>query len=118
MIYIHRAGHGRLDLADGTTIVGNFSKTLQYTPNSTNSNLETKNENPYMEGEPDGPVEVLFGDGGFYKGVLLYFIGNVDVILISAIENIVIIVLIIFIDECANKDIFMYANIKIFIIFY
>jgi hypothetical protein len=42
----------------GTTIVGNFSKKLQHVSNFNTTNVEEKKENPYLEGDPDGPVEV------------------------------------------------------------
>eukprot|EP01039_Chlorochromonas_danica_P000636 gene638-691_t len=58
-----RHGKGRLDLADGTTIIGDFSITRV-------SSLPSCPEfdNPYLEGEPTGQVEIHFGDGGYYRG--------------------------------------------------
>lgn len=58
-----RSGNGRLDLADGTTIIGRFS-TAQI------SSLPATNgfKNPYLDGEPNGAMEIFFADGGYYKG--------------------------------------------------
>lgn len=59
-------GHGRWDLADGTTIVAPFLCKTQHEeplPNAVFSN-------PYKDGEPDGEVEILFSDGGLYKGMM------------------------------------------------
>lgn len=60
-----RKGRGRLDYGDGTTIVGNFG---------VNTQVQNKSsllfDNPYLNGEPNGDVEVLFGDGAIYKGVM------------------------------------------------
>eukprot|EP01038_Epipyxis_sp_PR26KG_P013712 gene13712-18392_t len=58
-----RNGRGRLDLQDGTTIVGSFGVTI---PNKAPESSEFIN--PYMEGEPNGTVEINFGDGGLYRG--------------------------------------------------
>lgn len=61
-------GYGRLDLANGTTITGNFGFT-QPTP----SPIITKGfENPYCDGEPNGKnIEILFADGAIYQGEML-----------------------------------------------
>eukprot|EP00604_Paraphysomonas_vestita_P000293 CAMPEP_0174826580 /NCGR_PEP_ID=MMETSP1107-20130205/44282_1 /TAXON_ID=36770 /ORGANISM="Paraphysomonas vestita, Strain GFlagA" /LENGTH=341 /DNA_ID=CAMNT_0016060097 /DNA_START=611 /DNA_END=1634 /DNA_ORIENTATION=+ len=58
-------GYGRLDLANGTTIVGNFG-IEQETPKL----LHTAGfDNPYRDGEPNGKnIEILFADGGIYQG--------------------------------------------------
>eukprot|EP01041_Mallomonas_annulata_P004693 gene4693-9301_t len=58
-----RRGYGTLDLANGTTITGNFGVKLQHT-----CHVEGEFENPYLEGEPIGEVEVLFSDGSMFKG--------------------------------------------------
>ena len=54
-----------MDMADGTTITGSFStKLMRRTP-------ECKAFiNPYKEGEANGLMEVYYGDGGFYKGMM------------------------------------------------
>lgn len=60
-----RRGRGRLDLADGTTITGTFGLRL------TRKSPECKAfVNPYKEGEPNGQMEIHFGDGGYYKGMM------------------------------------------------
>jgi hypothetical protein len=61
-------GYGRLDLANGTTITGNFGYT-QPTP----SPIITKGfDNPYCDGEPNGKnIEILFADGAIYQGEML-----------------------------------------------
>lgn len=60
-----KRGRGRMDYADGTTITGPLSaKLLRKAP-------ECKAFiNPYKEGEFNGQVEVYFGDGGYYKGMM------------------------------------------------
>merc|ERR1711991_245160 len=58
-----RKGRGRLDYGDGTTIVGTFGTNVQV-QNKTSLIFD----NPYMNGEPNGEVEILFGDGAIYKG--------------------------------------------------
>jgi hypothetical protein len=59
-----RNGHGRMDYADGTTIIGNFNmKTQSSLPSS-----GTEFVNPYLDGEPNGLVEIFFSDGAFYRG--------------------------------------------------
>ena len=70
----YRTGKGRFDYADGTTISGDFRKFENY-PETTSSPVFTNHavRNPYVCGEPsssvnDVPVEILFGDGGYYKG--------------------------------------------------
>lgn len=61
-----RKGHGRMDYADGTTIIGTF-----HPGNSQKKLLETSGfQNPYKEGEPNGLVEISFGDGAYYKGMM------------------------------------------------
>lgn len=58
-----RLGRGRLDLADGTMISGQFGvKRHRRAPQS------SKFINPYQDGVPHGNVEILFSDGGLYKG--------------------------------------------------
>lgn len=58
-----RRGRGRWDLADGTTIMGAFNVA------KTNKMQETTMfNNPYLEGEGTGMMEIYFGDGGFYRG--------------------------------------------------
>ena len=54
-----------MDYADGTTITGPFStRLLRKTP-------ECKAfVNPYKEGEANGQVEIFYGDGGYYKGMV------------------------------------------------
>ena len=59
----YRWGTGRLDYGDGTTLVGNFGCTTL----STNK-VSLLFDNPYMNGEPHGNMEILFGDGAIYKG--------------------------------------------------
>jgi hypothetical protein len=61
-------GYGRLDLANGTTIIGTFGYT-QPTP----SPILTKGfENPYLDGEPNGKkMEILFSDGAMYQGEMV-----------------------------------------------
>lgn len=58
-----KRGKGRMEIADGTCIVGDFGLTVA-------SELPQSREfqNPYLEGEPNGMVEIHFGDGGYYKG--------------------------------------------------
>ncbi len=60
-----RRGHGRLDFADGTTIIGNFDVKTQSSLSSTSF------KNPYMDGEPHGLVEIFFSDGGYYRGHMM-----------------------------------------------
>ena len=54
-----------MDYADGTTITGPFlTRLLRKTP-------ECKAfVNPYKEGEANGQVEIFYGDGGYYKGMV------------------------------------------------
>jgi hypothetical protein len=60
-----RHGKGRWDLADGTTVVGQFGIQIH-------NNLSTKKfVNPYLEGEPHGDVEIYYGDGGYFKGHMI-----------------------------------------------
>jgi hypothetical protein len=59
-------GHGRWDLADGTTIVAPFGCKTQHDEPIANAIFS----NPYKDGEPDGEVEILFSDGGLYKGIM------------------------------------------------
>lgn len=56
-------GAGRWDYKDGTTVVGNFGVNLL-----TNYPANLTFVNPYLEGDPQGEVEILFSDGGFYRG--------------------------------------------------
>lgn len=59
-----RHGTGRWDLADGTTVIGQFD-----VPTSTAAPISSEYRNPYLEGEPHGSnLEVFFSDGGYYKG--------------------------------------------------
>ena len=58
-----KRGRGRLDLADGTTITATFGVKLQRKVPECKAFI-----NPYKEGEPNGQVEVLFSDGGYYRG--------------------------------------------------
>ena len=58
-----RAGKGRIDYCDGTTIVGDFGVKPQI-----ENKVSLVFDNPYMNGEPNGEVEILFGDGAIYKG--------------------------------------------------
>lgn len=60
----NRRGRGKLDLADGMSVVGEFG--LQRPRKSVPQSIEFVN--PYMEGEPHGRVEINFSDGGFYRG--------------------------------------------------
>ena len=62
-LYDHRKGRGRLDYGDGTTIVGDFGINLQV-----QNKVSLMFDNPYVGGEPNGEIEVLFGDGAVYKG--------------------------------------------------
>ena len=62
-LYDHRKGKGRLDYGDGTTIVGDFGINLQM-----QNKVSLMFDNPYVGGEPNGEMEVLFGDGAVYKG--------------------------------------------------
>ena len=66
-----RRGHGRLDLGCGTSIVGNFGVNEIH-----RSQVDGGFENPYLEGEPNGEVEILFCDGGWYKGTMVNGIIN------------------------------------------
>jgi hypothetical protein len=59
----YRQGQGRLDLANGTTIVGQFDYPHQISPRDYGVF-----RNPYLSGDMHGDVEILFGDGGFYRG--------------------------------------------------
>jgi hypothetical protein len=58
-----RRGYGRLDLANGTTITGP-NKVPEIRPSRTKGPFE----NPYCQGDAHGECEVLFCDGGLYKG--------------------------------------------------
>jgi hypothetical protein len=60
-----RRGAGRWDLGCGTSIIGGFDVT-----EIRNSSMPGGFENPYLEGEPNGQVEVMFGDGGWYRGAM------------------------------------------------
>ena len=62
-LHNHRKGKGRLDYADGTTILGDFNVHLQ-----SDNKVSLTFDNPYVGGEPNGEAEILFGDGGMYKG--------------------------------------------------
>lgn len=58
-----KVGRGRIDYADGTTIVGPFGTTKD------NKCPEASEfVNPYMDGEPNGLVEINFSDGAFFRG--------------------------------------------------
>ncbi len=59
-------GPGRWDLADGTTIVGSW-ECLQQRKYQKNPWFD----NPYLDGEPQGEVEILFSDGALYKGQVI-----------------------------------------------
>ena len=60
-----RRGHGRLDLADGTSIIGTFDVS-HLRPSTSDGGSYV---NPYLEGEPHGEnIDILFGDGGRYQG--------------------------------------------------
>jgi hypothetical protein len=61
-----RRGQGRLDLACGISITGAFGVN-----ELRSSNPAGGFENPYLEGEPQGEVEILFGDGGWFKGLVV-----------------------------------------------
>lgn len=64
-----RQGKGRMDYADGTTVVGNFGLHMH-------NSLETKAfKNPYTQDEnfgwePDGEVEIFYSDGAYFKGTM------------------------------------------------
>ena len=58
-----KKGRGRIDYGCGTTIIGDFGYSLQI-PNK----ISLLFDNPYVGGEPEGKVEVLFGDGSIYRG--------------------------------------------------
>lgn len=58
-----RRGQGRWDLADGTTVIGNFGVQTIYKSPPT-----SEFRNPYLDGEPHGQVEIFYGDGGYYRG--------------------------------------------------
>jgi hypothetical protein len=59
-----KEGPSRLDHADGTTVVGTWGPS----PHFKTDQPYTNDRNPYLEGDPNGEVEVLFADGAFYKG--------------------------------------------------
>ena len=59
----YRKGKGRIDYCDGNTTVGDFGCTTQI-----DNKVTMTFDNPYMNGEPHGNVEILFGDGAIYKG--------------------------------------------------
>jgi hypothetical protein len=59
----NRIGYGRLDLANGTTVVGPFK-----VPEQRPSRHYGEFQNPYCNGDIHGDAEVLFCDGGLYKG--------------------------------------------------
>jgi hypothetical protein len=61
-----RNGHGRMDYADGTTIIGNFNMKTQSPLSSGNGFV-----NPYLDGEPNGLVEIFFSDGAYYRGNMI-----------------------------------------------
>lgn len=75
-----RDGYGRWELPNGTVVKGSFGKTLSFP--EYNSSLDMEDHNPYLDGEPfatgistfpDQPppiVEIMFGDGGFYRGAM------------------------------------------------
>lgn len=58
-----RRGWGRFDMADGSTISAPF-KVSEQRPCRHHGAFA----NPYYSGEPHGEAEVLFADGGLYKG--------------------------------------------------
>jgi len=59
----YRKGKGRIDYCDGNTIVGDFGTSTQI-----DNKVSLVFDNPYVNGEPHGRVEILFGDGAVYKG--------------------------------------------------
>ena len=75
-----RDGHGRWELPNGTVVKGTFGKTLGFPEQ--NSSLDMEDHNPYLDGEPlatgqstfpgqpPQTVEIMFGDGGFYRGAV------------------------------------------------
>jgi hypothetical protein len=58
-----RFGNGRMDYADGTTLIGNWTVKRQ-------SNLPQTSgfQNPYLDGEPNGLCEVYYADGAYFRG--------------------------------------------------
>lgn len=60
-----RSGHGKLDLGCGTTIFGNFGVNI-----SQEEKPSALFDNPYREGVPNGQVDILFGDGGLFRGLM------------------------------------------------
>jgi len=58
-----RRGYGRLDLANGTTLTGPF-KVPEIRPSRDKGIFH----NPYCQGDLHGEAEILFSDGGFFKG--------------------------------------------------
>lgn len=63
-----RDGHGRWDMCDGSTCVGTFGHSQQFSDVNANN---TEFRNPYREGHPHGQVEITFGDGGYYRGTMV-----------------------------------------------
>ena len=60
----YRKGKGRMDLADGTSIICHFGTTTQV-----ENKISIQFDNPYIGGEPnDEKAEVMFGDGAIYRG--------------------------------------------------
>lgn len=65
-------GYGKWDIGNGTSIKGIFGKHVLFPENETS--LNPANVNPYLDGEPhcngknNNKIEVLFGDGSFYRG--------------------------------------------------
>jgi hypothetical protein len=65
-----RWGRGRMDYADGTTVVGNFGLNMH-------NPLQSKGfQNPYLSDEnrgwdPNGEVEIFYADGAYYKGKMV-----------------------------------------------
>jgi hypothetical protein len=59
----YRRGNGRIDYGDGTSVVSSFS-----VHETRASNPLGGFENPYLDGEANGEAEILFSDGGLYRG--------------------------------------------------
>lgn len=75
-----RDGWGRWELPNGTVVKGSFGKKLCFPEH--NSSLDMEDHNPYLDGEPlasgesalpsqpPQQVEIMFADGGFYRGAM------------------------------------------------
>ena len=61
-----RLGQGRIDYANGMTVISEFHSLLQHPDRESGAF-----HNPYLNGEANGYAEILYSDGGLYKGVVV-----------------------------------------------